>query len=88
MSERAKRFAAELEITVEEQVPLAEYPRIKCNIARAGGERIYHLPFDQQHDRIVMEPSRGEFHASTIKEAENAGFRRAWRWRGEADTVS
>jgi hypothetical protein len=88
LSDRAQRFAAELDIAVEEQVPLADYPRIKCNIARAGGERIYHLPFDQQYDRTVIEPDRGELHASTVAEAEQAGFRRAWRWRGEADAAS
>jgi hypothetical protein len=82
LSDRAKRFAAELEIAVEEQVPLADYPRIKCNIARAG-ERIYHLPFDQQYDRTVIEPDRGEMYATSVAEAEQAGFRRAWRWRGE-----
>jgi hypothetical protein len=87
LSERAKRFAGELEIAVEEQVPLADYPRIKCNIARAG-ERIYHLPFDQQYDRTVIEPDRGELYASEVAEAEQAGFRRAWRWRGEAGADS
>ena len=83
LSDRAKRFAAELEITIEEHVPLADYPRIKCNISRAG-ERIYHLPFDQQYDRTVIEPDRGELYASNVVQAEQAGFRRAWRWHGEA----
>lgn len=81
LSERAKRFAEELEIAVEEQVPLADYPRIKCNISRSG-DRIYHLPFDQQYDTTVINPSKGEFFAHTVAEAEAAGFRRAWRWRG------
>lgn len=81
LSERAKGFAAELGITVEEQVPLADYPRIKCNISRSG-ERIYHLPLDQQYDATVITPSTGELWATTVAEAEAAGFRRAWRWRG------
>jgi hypothetical protein len=84
LSERAKRFADELDITVEERVALKDYPRIKCNIAR-DGERIYHLPLDQQYDRTVIEPDRGECYASTVAEAERAGFRRAWHWHGNAE---
>ena len=81
LSDRARRFADELGIQVEEQVPLADYPRIKCNISRSG-ERIYHLPFDQQYDTTVITPATGELWARTVAEAEAAGFRRAWRWRG------
>ena len=81
LSERAKRFAAELGIRVEEQLALGDYPRIKCNVSRRG-ERIYHLPFDQQYDTTLIEPRRGELWASTTAEAEAAGFRRAWRWKG------
>lgn len=81
LSDRAKRFAQELEIRIEEEVPLAHYPRIKCNISRAG-ERIYHLPFDQQYDTTVITPATGELWAQTVAEADVAGFRRAWRWRG------
>jgi hypothetical protein len=80
LSERARRFAAELGITVEEELPLADYPRIKCNVARSG-ERIYHLPFDQQYDTTVIDPDRGESYALTVADAESDGFRRAWRWR-------
>ena len=73
-----------LDIQVEEGVPLADYPRIKCNIARRTGERIYHLPFDQQYDSTVIEPARGECFIATTAEAEALGFRRAWRWHGAA----
>jgi hypothetical protein len=59
----------------------------KCNIAR-DGERIYHLPFDQQYDRTVIEADRGKCYASTVADAERAGFRRAWRWHGHADVAS
>jgi hypothetical protein len=62
--------------------PLADYPRIKCNIARRTDERIYHLPFDQQYDSTVVEPTRGECYVATAREAEVLGFRRAWRWHG------
>ena len=82
LSERAHQFADQLDITVEEGVPLNDYPRVKCNVARRDGERIYHLPFDQRYDATVIEPERGELWAATCAEAEERGFRRAWRWRG------
>jgi hypothetical protein len=82
LSDRARKFAEALEISVEERFPLADYPRIKCNIARRNAGRIYHLPFDQQYDTTVIEPHRGERYAMTCAEAEAEGFRRAWRWRG------
>ncbi len=81
LSEKAKEVANFLGIRVEEGVPLRDYPRIKCNVNRVTGERIYHLPFDQRYDATVIEPRRGEFYASTVAEAEARGFRRAWRWR-------
>jgi hypothetical protein len=83
LSERAHEFARQLGIRVEEGVPLADYPRIKCNISREN-ERIYHLPFDQQYDQTVIEPRRGEAWVATTVEAEALGFRRAWRWKRAA----
>ena len=48
LSERAREFARVLGIRVDESFPLADYPHIKCNVARRTGERIYHhLLFDQ-----------------------------------------
>ena len=58
----------------------AEYPMIKCNIS-ANGEKIYHLPMDQQYDRIVIEPEKGECYAQTVAEAVELGFRRAKKWK-------
>jgi Restriction endonuclease len=87
LSERAREFARQLEIRLEEQFPLADYPRIKCNLARASGERIYHLPFDQQYDATVIEPERGERFVATVAEAEQLGFRRAWRWRPDVSAA-
>jgi hypothetical protein len=84
LSERAREFARQLDIRVEEGVVVDDYPRIKCNISRRTGERIYHLPFDQQYDTTTIERDRGEQYAATVAEAEAAGFRRAWRWRGAA----
>ncbi|MGB7160161.1 MAG: restriction endonuclease [Tepidisphaeraceae bacterium] len=79
LSERARQFAEQLDIRVEESVAVEDYPRIKCNVGR-GDERIYHLPFDQQYDRTVIEPSKGERWVATVVDAEALGFRRAWRW--------
>lgn len=86
LSDRAHAFAEQLEIRVEEQFPLGDYPRIKCNVAPATGERIYHLPFDQQYDRAQIGPIEGEVWVGTVAEAEALGFRRAWRWRGSGAT--
>ncbi len=86
LSAVARRVAEHLGIKVEQSFPMGDYPRIKCNIARATDERIYHLPFDQQYDTTLVEPHRGEYWAATCAEAENLGFRRAGRWRAEGST--
>jgi hypothetical protein len=83
LSDRARAFADRLEIRVDEEFAFDEsYPCIKCNVSMADGERIYHLPFDQMYDATVIHRDRGEFYARTVKEAEDAGFRRAFRWHG------
>ena len=51
------------------------------SISSKDGEKIYHLPFDQQYDRTIIGDCAGEFHAFTVKEAEDAGFRRAFKHR-------
>jgi len=79
LSAKARAVADELGISVVEHLPLGEFPRIKCNINREDGEKIYHLPFDQQYDKTVIEEQNGEFYAFTVAEAESKGFRRAWR---------
>jgi Restriction endonuclease len=86
LSDRARKFAEQLNIRVEENMPLREYPGIRCNVGPTE-ERIYHLPFDQQYDTIVIDPTRGESWASTTAEAEALGFRRAWRWRAEGNAA-
>lgn len=80
-SNTARKFANSLNVLLM-TVPLEDYPMIKCNINRNTGERIYHLPFDQQYDKCIINPAEGEFYAKTVKEAEENGFRRAMRWRG------
>jgi uncharacterized protein YlxW (UPF0749 family) len=81
LSEEAKMVAKELRIKVVEK-KLERYPMIKCNINPSSKEKIYHLPFDQQYDRVVIGNAEGELYAETIEEAENAGFRRAFKWKG------
>jgi hypothetical protein len=82
LSEKAKEFARHLGVQFQENFPIAEYPRIKCNVSHKSGERIYHLPFDQMYDRTTIDAKRGECYVATVQEAEQGGFRRAWKWRG------
>ena len=79
LSPTAKQVAEYLGIIVMEQEPLGEFPRIKCNINRADGEKIYHLPFDQQYDKTVIDAGNGECYALTVAEAESKGYRRAFK---------
>lgn len=81
LSSLAKSCANYLHIAVVEKFPLKPYPLIKCNISR-DGDKIYHLPFDQQYDRVIINPSDGDCYMSTVQEAESKGFRHAWRWHG------
>lgn len=85
-SEMAKKFANMLGIQLYSSVPLGSFPMIKCNIGRnEHGEttRVYHLPFDQQYDSVIIDRRKGELTALTIREAESLGFRRAHKWHGE-----
>ena len=84
ISDKAKSIAAALNITVVENHPITEFPRIKCNIGRDefGSTKIYHLPMDAQYD-ITQIKNPGEFYAFTVKEAVDAGFRRAFKWHGQ-----
>ena len=83
LSDKAREMANALNIEVIENEPLGEFPRIKCNIniGKSGQTKIYHLPMDQQYDRTIIGNRTGEFYAFTVKEAEDAGFRRAFRHR-------
>lgn len=79
LSPIAKSCADYLQIKTVENYPLKPYPVIKCNVSKTG-EGIYHLPFDQQYDRVMVNPDDGDFYVSTVKEAEEKGFRHAWKW--------
>lgn len=77
----AKEAADRLGIHVHENYALnKDYPIIKCNVG-ANGEKIYHLPFDQQYDKTQIRKA-GERYVTTVAEAERFGFRRAKRWFG------
>ena len=82
LSERAKLAAHLLGVRCVENVDINKYPMIKCNVSDRKKEKIYHLPFDINYDRTKIIPSLGERYVQTTKEAEEFGFRRAWRWRG------
>lgn len=77
LSETAVKFANILGVIIRVSKK-GEYPMIKCNIA-SNGEKIYHLPFDQQYYRAIIDKP-GEFYAWTVKEATDAGFRRAFKY--------
>ena len=75
MSDDARKIAEFLNIQVREnEIFNKTYPCIKCNINRTTKEKIYHLPFDQQYDRIQINPQIGEMYVSTTKQAEDMRF--------------
>lgn len=76
-SSDAKRFANELQVVLQ-MLPQGDFPQIKCNIG-ANGEKIYHLPFDQQYNTTIIEERKGEFFTWSAQDAESRGFRRAMR---------
>lgn len=78
LSDTAMKFAERLNVYVS-IIPMGKYPMIKCNIN--SGNKIYHLPFDQQYYTTKIS-NEGEFYAWTVKEAEEKGFRRAHRYKG------
>ncbi len=81
LSDTAMEFARLLGMKIFQGYKFDQYPCIKCNIS-ANGEKIYHLPFDQQYDNTKITPKTGEFYADTVAEAEAHGFRRAFKWMG------
>lgn len=79
LSEEARCFADVLGIEILQGLVPGNYPRIKCNVNPDRNTKIYHLPFDQQYERIAINRSEGDFYAFTVLEAENGGFVRAKR---------
>lgn len=87
VSERAAQVAKQHRIKLIVQPLSKGFPMIKCKVNRREKTRLYHLPTDQQYDKIVIRPENGDCYAHTIFEAEFKGFeRRAYRWRGVKET--
>ena len=83
VSPKAEQAAKILGVTIEKK-PSQPFPSVKCNVARRTGEKIFHLPFDQQYDTCTIEEEKLERYVENIAEAEDLGFRHAFRWKGEA----
>ena len=85
LSDRAL-LASKLLKVESQTIPMEKwrYPKIKCNISRTG-EKIYHLPFDQQYDTVKIKKELGELFVATCAEAESLKFRRAWRWHNQSE---
>lgn len=84
LSKKAKEFSEMLNIKVLENIPLKDFPRIKCNIGHDEfGKQtyIYHLPMDDLYDKVKIS-KKGERYCNTVREAESLGFRRAYKWHG------
>jgi len=86
LSDTADEFCKRLGIGIQQNKKLEPYPCIKCNINPSTKEKIYHLPFDQQYDKAKIS-MKGETYVQTVAEAEELGFRRAYRWKGEKTKV-
>lgn len=85
LSDTAQKAAQMLGISIVDIAFEKDYPCIKCNINESTGQRIYHLPFDQQYDRVRINPAIGELYVHTVAQAEAYGFRRAMRWKGTSE---
>jgi hypothetical protein len=77
---RIHEIAQAMGIKVKDRLVMEDWPMVKCNMP-ADGKGIYHLPMDQQYDRVkICKP--GEEYVANVSEAEKKGFRRAKRWFG------
>ncbi|MCB0743117.1 MAG: restriction endonuclease [Ignavibacteriae bacterium] len=80
LSKTAEDFAIALGIQIIQEHPFDQnYPMIKCNLNSQTGEKIYHLPIDQQYDNVLMQ-NEERIYVRTVKEAMELGCRRAYRW--------
>lgn len=78
-TDKANKVAKELGVEVKVKLlPFDKrYPSIKCNV-NSKGEKIYHLPFERDITRTKIYKD-GEFYATTVQEARDKGFRRAYK---------
>ncbi|MBR4331772.1 MAG: restriction endonuclease [Clostridia bacterium] len=78
LSSKAKEFADKLGVDYRENIPLVDFPRVKCNVGKNQfGDQtyIYYLPMDPQYDAVKTDNPR-ECRTFTVQEAESYGFRR------------
>ena len=87
VSLKAEQVSKVLGVTIE-KIIFEYYSSVKCNVARRTGEKIFHLPFDQQYDTVLIEEERLECYVETVAEAEALGFRHVYRWMGEKEVVT
>lgn len=87
LSEVAAEIAKRLKIEVRKVQLDKSYPMIKCNTTKDNTSNIYHLPFDQQYDRVKIIPGSKKCYVATAAEAEKLGFRRAYKWKGSSLTT-
>lgn len=81
LSEFAKNSAETLDINIKQNFKLNKnYPKIKCTTTKEG-EKIYHLPTDQQYDNISINRDSRRFDVHSVAEAVAKGHRRAYRYR-------
>lgn len=79
LSEFAKNSAETLDINIKQNFKLNKnYPKIKCTTTK-DGEKIYHLPTDQQYDNIGINKDSRRFYVRTVADAVAKGHRRAYR---------
>jgi Restriction endonuclease len=81
-AEDALLVAKALGVTLETVKFEQRYPLIKVHIGR-NGEPLYHLPFDQQYDRVQLKKDDGDRYVMNIHEALGLGARRAMRYGGK-----
>lgn len=75
----AKNSAETLGVKFTENFALNKnYPQIKCTTTK-DGEKIYHLPTDQQYDNIGINKDSRRFYVRTVADAVAKGHRRAYR---------
>ena len=79
-AEDSKRAAQALTVKLVVKPLDKNYSCMKVHKSRSG-EALYHLPFDQQYDRIQMDISKGDAFVKTVKEALNMGARRAQKYQ-------
>lgn len=82
LSLEAKLFCKKLNILYKEKIEInPNYPIVK---GVSGEERIFYIPTDLQYDNIKYKSTSKEYcRFKTCKEAEQAGYRHCYKWRGE-----